>query len=153
MTVCALFSAGYPLDIVVCSALGADMYDSVYPTRTARFGVGLTHDGNIKLKQAQYAKDIRPVDPDCDCMTCKKYTRAALHGFFTRGTTLGSRILTYHNVAYMMRLTREMREAIQAQQFPQFVRYFISRQYPKGDCPEWVVSALSSAGISLKPDC
>lgn len=146
-----IFLPGYPLDIVVCSALGADMFDSVYPTRTARFGVGLTHDGTIKLKQAQYAKDLRPLDPECDCMTCKMYTRAALHSFFTRGTTLGSRVLTYHNVAYMMRLTREIREAIQRQEFPQFVREFLSRQYPKGNCPEWVKSALSSVGISLQP--
>jgi queuine tRNA-ribosyltransferase len=62
---------GYPLDILVCSALGADMYDSVYPTRTARFGVALVDSGVMKLKNAAFAKDMRPIDETCSCMTCR----------------------------------------------------------------------------------
>lgn len=142
--------SGYPLDIVVCSALGADMYDSVYPTRTARFGVGLTHDGLVKLKTAQYATDLRPVDPECNCLTCQKYSRAALHGLFTRGTVVGGRLLTYHNIAYMMRLSREMQEAIKQHRFPDYVRRFVSRLHPDGNIPDWVEAALEAAGISLR---
>jgi hypothetical protein len=59
---------GYPLDIVVCSALGADMYDCVYPTRTARFGTALVPEGVLKLKQNAMATDERPIDPTCPCM-------------------------------------------------------------------------------------
>ncbi|GMH38116.1 hypothetical protein BSKO_06000 [Bryopsis sp. KO-2023] len=145
-----VMGVGYPLDIVVCSALGADMYDSVYPTRTARFGVGLTHDGTVRLKNAATAKDTRPVDPECDCMTCRNYTRAALHGMFSKGNTASSRLLSYHNVAYMMRLAREMRESIKEQRFPQFVRMFMKRQHPHGDIPQWIRDAMASVDISLE---
>lgn len=67
-----VMGVGYPLDIVVCSALGADMYDSVFPTRTARFGVALVPSGNLKLKNAKYAKDFAPLDEECGCATCQK---------------------------------------------------------------------------------
>lgn len=92
---------GYPLDIVVCSALGADMYDSVYPTRTARFGVALVDAGVMKLKNAAFAKDMRPIDESCGCMTCKEYSRSYLHHVVTRGVASASILVTYHNVAYM----------------------------------------------------
>jgi len=63
-----VMGVGYPLDIVVCSALGADMYDCVYPTRTARFGTALVPEGVLKLKQNAMATDERPIDPTCSCM-------------------------------------------------------------------------------------
>jgi len=64
------------LDIVVCSALGADMYDCVYPTRTTRFGTALLPEGVLKLKHKAMADDTHPIDPTCPCMVCKNYTRA-----------------------------------------------------------------------------
>lgn len=82
---------GYAVDLVVCSCLGVDMYDCVFPTRTARFGtcllvpISLTHaltltpgaalvmEGTLQLKHARYAQDYRPIDPDCGCLVCKKY--------------------------------------------------------------------------------
>uniref|UniRef100_A0A453L150 tRNA-guanine(15) transglycosylase-like domain-containing protein n=1 Tax=Aegilops tauschii subsp. strangulata TaxID=200361 RepID=A0A453L150_AEGTS len=67
-----VMGVGYPLDIVVCSALGADMYDCVYPTRTARFGSALVPEGVLKLKQNAMATDERPIDPSCPCMVSAK---------------------------------------------------------------------------------
>eukprot|EP00878_Enallax_costatus_P011633 GHUV01012142.1.p1 GENE.GHUV01012142.1~~GHUV01012142.1.p1 ORF type:complete len:422 (+),score=93.24 GHUV01012142.1:621-1886(+) len=141
---------GYPLDIVVCSALGADMYDSVYPTRTARFGVALVDTGVMKLKNAAFAKDMRPIDESCNCMTCRQYSRSYLHHVVTRGVASASVLVTYHNVAYMQGLTRRIRQAIKEQCLPQFVRDFLLGMYPKCDVPQWVVDALDVAGISLE---
>ena len=139
---------GYPLDIVICSALGADMYDSVYPTRTGRFGTALVPTGVLKLRHACMAKDFRPIDPTCDCMVCKQYTRAYLHKLVTK-EPMGAILVTYHNVHYMMRLMREIREAIVAQRFPEYVREFVRGHYPDGDVPPWVVNALKAAEITL----
>jgi queuine/archaeosine tRNA-ribosyltransferase len=65
---CLRVAPRYPLDIVVCSALGADMYDCVYPTRTARFGTALVPEGTLRLKLAEMKNDMRPIDPTCTCM-------------------------------------------------------------------------------------
>ncbi|CAN6679007.1 unnamed protein product [Malus baccata var. baccata] len=98
-----VMGVGYPLDIVVCSALGADMYDCVYPTRTARFGTALVPEGVLKLKHKAMAEDTRPVDPTCDCMVCKNYTRAYIHCLVTKDA-MGSQLLSYHNLYYMMKV-------------------------------------------------
>jgi queuine tRNA-ribosyltransferase len=79
-----VMGVGYPLDLVVCSALGADMYDCVYPSRTARFGTALVPEGVLRLKTAAMATDYRPIDSECDCLVCKKYTRAYLHAKITK---------------------------------------------------------------------
>lgn len=140
---------GYPLDIVICSALGADMYDSVYPTRTARFGVALVPDGVLKLKNSAYARDYRPLDEECGCMVCRRYTRAFLHPLAAKGLAFAANLITYHNIAYMMRLSAQIREAIKEQRYPQFVRQYVARQFPRGDVPDWVRDGCQLAGISL----
>ncbi|RWW19504.1 hypothetical protein GW17_00016440 [Ensete ventricosum] len=94
-----VMGVGYPLDIVVCSALGADMYDCVYPTRTARFGTALIPE----LKNRAMANDERPIDPTCLCMVCRNYTRAYLHCVVTKDP-MGSQLVSYHNLSYMMRV-------------------------------------------------
>jgi queuine tRNA-ribosyltransferase len=131
---------GYPLDIVICSALGADMYDSVYPTRTARFGVALVPEGTLKLKSAAYAADYRPIDEGCDCMVCRRYTRAFLHPLAAKSLPFASNLITYHNVAFMQRLAADIRAAIREERMPQYVRDTVARHYPQvsgsvGGCP------------------
>ncbi|KAB1219973.1 Queuine tRNA-ribosyltransferase [Morella rubra] len=122
-----VMGVGYPLDIVVCSALGADMYDCVYPTRTARFGTALVPEGVLKLKHKAMADDTRPIDPTCACMgvlklkhkamaddtrpidptcacmVCRNYTRAYIHCLVTKDA-MGSQLLSYHNLYYMMKI-------------------------------------------------
>ncbi|GFR40021.1 hypothetical protein Agub_g556 [Astrephomene gubernaculifera] len=141
---------GYPLDIVVCSALGADMFDSVYPTRTARFGVALVPEGTLKLKNAANARDFRPLDPTCGCSVCARYSRAYLHNVVTRGIASAAILVTYHNIAYTQSLTRAMRAAIEEQRFPEWVRNYLRTMFPKGDVPGWVRDAMAVAGISLE---
>jgi tRNA-guanine family transglycosylase len=76
------------------------MFDSVYPTRTARFGVALVDGGVLKLKNSACAKDTRPIDESCDCMACRLYSRAYLHNLVARGVPSAAILVTYHNVAY-----------------------------------------------------
>ncbi|KAF3772775.1 Queuine tRNA-ribosyltransferase [Nymphaea thermarum] len=147
-----VMGVGYPLDIVVCSALGADMYDCVYPTRTARFGTALVPEGLLKLKHAVMADDIRPIDPTCTCMVCQNYTRAYIHSLVTKDA-MGSQLLTYHNLAYMMRLSSDLHTSIIEGRFPEFVCNFLKLQFPKGDVPEWVCNAMEVAGIDISECC
>jgi tRNA-guanine transglycosylase len=145
-----LMGVGYAVDLVVCSALGVDMYDCVYPSRTARFGTALlnTDGGLIHLKAAEFAKDYRPIDEECNCMVCQKYTRAYLHTIAGK-EELASQLITYHNIAYQMRLMNSLRDSIIDQTFPNFVRQFVKSQYPKNNIPEWIKDSLLVAGIII----
>jgi queuine tRNA-ribosyltransferase len=140
---------GYATDLVVCSALGVDMYDCVFPTRTARFGSALVPWGQVNLKSKQCAADFSPIDADCTCSTCRKHTRAYLHALLCQKEPLGCNLVTVHNVAYQLSLMRNLRQSILEGRFPLFVREFMSRMYPNGDYPPWAVDALSSVGIGL----
>lgn len=92
----------------------------------------------------------RPLDDGCPCMTCRRYTRAFLHNLVAKGIPHAAILVTYHNVAYTQRLTRQIRAAITEQRFPQFVQAFVARHFPDGDVPCWVVDALQEAGIDVK---
>lgn len=147
-----LMGVGYPLDLVVCTALGVDMYDCVYPTRTARFGTALADvpGGLVKLKNSPATEEDGPVDPGCDCAVCKHYSRAHLH-LLLKTDALGPQLITLHNIAYMMRLTRRMRAAVIAGAYPEFVRGFLATMFPAGDVPSWVLEACAEAGFDARP--
>ncbi|KAI9501838.1 Queuine tRNA-ribosyltransferase catalytic subunit 1 [Coemansia spiralis] len=138
---------GYAEDLVVCSALGVDMYDCVFPTRTARFGNALVRTGSLSLRQGKYKDDVSPIDKDCDCSTCKNYTRAYLHTTVTKETT-GCHLVTIHNIAFQMRLMRDIRQAIVNDQYPSFIREFAKLRFGK-TVPLWIVEALKSVNIDL----
>ncbi|XP_067952147.1 queuine tRNA-ribosyltransferase catalytic subunit 1-like [Watersipora subatra] len=139
---------GFAVDMVVCVALGSDMFDCVYPTRTARFGVALVPSGTISLKKAIYEKDFSPLDKDCKCSTCKSYTRAYIHCIITH-ETVACHLLSIHNIYYQLNLMRRIRESIMKDKFPEFVQEFMEEQFVKKDFPEWVVNALASVGVKL----
>ena len=110
-----VMGVGYPLDLVVCVALGIDMFDCVFPTRTARFGVALVDIGSLRLKSKEFERDLLPIEPYgsvCGCSTCRDYSKAALHAMLKQGTPLAAQVMTTHNIAYMMRLMRTMRQSI-----------------------------------------
>nr|GEV16941.1 queuine tRNA-ribosyltransferase catalytic subunit 1-like [Tanacetum cinerariifolium] len=130
-----VMGVGYPLDIVVCSALGADMYDSVYPTRTARFVTALVLEGVLRLKHQSMADDTRPIDSTCERMACKNYTRAYLHCLVTK-EAMGSQRLSYHNLHYMLQLSRNLHSSIIEGTFPEFICNFLMKMFPEGDVPE-----------------
>ncbi|XP_049868109.1 queuine tRNA-ribosyltransferase catalytic subunit [Pectinophora gossypiella] len=143
-----LMGVGLAIDLVVCVALGVDMFDCVFPTRTARFGCALINTGQLNLKQQKYETDLNPIDRDCSCSTCKNYTRSYLHCIVTV-ETVACHLISVHNIAFQMRLMRTMRENIEKGTFPQFVHKFVNDLYPDGNYPNWVVNSLNSVGINI----
>jgi queuine tRNA-ribosyltransferase len=150
---------GYPEDLVVSVALGADMFDCVWPTRTARFGNAVTKHGMLNLRQATHAADFGPIEEGCGCICCRPgglgVTRAFVHHNVSKETT-AAHLLTIHNVFYQLNLMREAWEAIIADKFPAFIRQFFDQLYP-GDAaeyPGWAVTALKTVGVDLyaKPE-
>jgi len=145
-----LMGVGYPLDLVVCVALGVDMFDCVWPCRTARFGTAIVPEGLLHLRKSKFADDFSPLDPTCQCMVCKNYTRAYLHSVVTK-EEVGCHLVTIHNISFMMNLMKSMREAMIENRFPQFVLDFLGRHFPQGKetYPLWVVEALTAAGLDV----
>ena len=141
---------GYAIDLVVCVALGVDMFDCVFPTRTARFGNALVPWGSVPLKQQKYEADTSPIDPDCSCYTCQHYSRAYLRTLIGK-ETIGCHLVTIHNLYYQLNLMRQVRESIMQDRFPAFVQGFVSKMYAL-NVPDWVSDAFSSVGIHLNKD-
>ncbi|HUY04052.1 MAG TPA: tRNA guanosine(34) transglycosylase Tgt [Rhodocyclaceae bacterium] len=107
-----LMGVGTPEDLVFAVAQGIDMFDCVMPTRNARNGWLFTRHGEVKIKNAQYKSDLRPVDESCGCYTCRNFSRSYLHHLQRTHEILGARLNTYHNLFYYQTLMRELREAI-----------------------------------------
>uniref|UniRef100_A0A336LVM2 Queuine tRNA-ribosyltransferase catalytic subunit 1 n=1 Tax=Culicoides sonorensis TaxID=179676 RepID=A0A336LVM2_CULSO len=143
-----LMGVGFATDLVVCVALGIDMFDCVFPTRTARFGCALVRKGQLNLKNKKYALDTNPIEDDCSCTTCKSYTRAYLHHIVTVQSVSCS-LLTIHNVAFQLKLMNDIRKAIQNQKYPDFVRNFIRNYFKEQEIPKWIIDALSAVNIDL----
>ncbi|KAF7272886.1 hypothetical protein GWI33_014364 [Rhynchophorus ferrugineus] len=143
-----LMGVGFAVDLVVCSALGVDMFDCVFPTRTARFGCALLMTGQINLRKKEYAMDFNPIDKDCTCNTCRNYTRAYLNGIVT-DLTVACHLLTEHNLAFQLRLMRTIRENILNGTFKEFVQDFMANLYPDKDYPSWIQDSLSTVNINL----
>jgi queuine tRNA-ribosyltransferase len=121
-----LMGVGTPLDIVDAVLRGIDMFDCVMPTRHARNGQLFTSAGVVKIRNAQYARDTSPVDPDCGCYTCGNYSRAYLRHLEKCGEILGPRLATIHNLHYYQRLMDSIRGAIANGALPQLRRTIAS---------------------------
>ena len=147
---------GYPEDLVVCVALGADMFDCVWPTRTARFGNAITKHGMLNLRHAKYANDFGPVEDNCGCVCCRKgegglnISRAFIHHIAAK-ETVGAHLLTIHNVWYQLDLMRSVRDAIIEDKYPAFLKQFFKDQHggDKSKFPDWAVEALLTVGVDL----
>ena len=119
-----LMGVGTPEDLVYGVAHGIDMFDCVMPTRNARNGWIFTRFGDIKIKNAKYRNDTRPLDETCQCYACRNFSRAYLHHLHRAGEILGARLNTVHNLHYYQQLMADMRQAIEADQFDSFVATF-----------------------------
>lgn len=131
-----LMGVGTPEDIVYAVSQGIDLFDCVLPTRNARHGVLFTRGGVLRIKNARYRNDTRPLDPACNCYTCRHFSRAYLHHLFRAGESLAGRLNTLHNLHYYQSLMRELREAIAAGRLADFVAAFQSAYggAPQGAC-------------------
>jgi queuine tRNA-ribosyltransferase len=115
-----LMGVGYPEDLVHAIGCGVDLFDCVLPTRSARTGKIFTSRGDLVIKNARWADDDRPLDPDCGCPTCARYSRAALRHFFVSREATSVVLLTVHNLHFYLSLMRSAREAIIAGRYDGF---------------------------------
>jgi len=122
-----LMGVGHPVDVLEAVARGVDMFDCVLPTRNARRGTVFISTGRLVVKNAAYANDERPLDPECDCYTCQRFSRAYLRHLFAAGETLAMRLASIHAVTQMVQLARRAREAVLKGSFAEFRRAFLSR--------------------------
>ena len=127
-----LMGVGFPQDLIAAVARGVDMFDCVLPTRNARNGSVFTKAGPLVVKNAAYAHDFRPLDPDCDCYTCRNFSRAYLRHLFQAGEILAPRLATLHSLAFYMWLMREIRRTIREGCFSSWSRKFLDR-YQKAE--------------------
>ena len=123
-----LMGVGTPEDLVDAVSAGIDMFDCVMPTRNARNGWLFTQYGDIKIKNAGYKHDLKPLDSDCTCYTCANFTRAYLHHLHKVGEILGARLNTIHNLHYYQVLMQNMRGAIEAGEFETFKTTFKTKR-------------------------
>ncbi|MGM0593952.1 MAG: tRNA guanosine(34) transglycosylase Tgt [Pseudomonadota bacterium] len=123
-----LMGVGKPEDIVEAVRRGVDMFDCVMPTRNARNGHLFTSEGVVKIRNAVHAHATGPLDPACDCYTCRNYSRAYLRHLEKTGEILGARLNTIHNLYYYQSLMRGLREAIGAGELEAFVNDFYARR-------------------------
>lgn len=143
---------GYADDIAVCIALGIDMFDCVFPTRTARFGTALTFTGPSNVSKWRDDSNV-PIEDDCKCWTCTHMSRAAL--FHIKDTPVCGQLLSLHNVEFQNRLTGYFREGIKKGEFDKYEQRFFRNKldtYPDRKYPQWIVDALASEGIPLNSE-
>ena len=108
---------------------GVDMFDCVEPTRIARHGMAMTSHGRISIKNAKFERDFTPLDPECDCYTCRNYSRAYLRHLFKAGETMSHMLLTEHNLRFLSKLSEDIRRSIEEDRFSEFKEEFYSKYY------------------------
>ncbi|PIX17408.1 tRNA guanosine(34) transglycosylase Tgt [Candidatus Desantisbacteria bacterium CG_4_8_14_3_um_filter_40_12] len=122
-----LMGVGAPEDILEAVETGVDMFDCVMPTRHARTGEVFTSNGPLVIRNAPCATDTTPIDAECSCYVCRNYSRAYIRHLIHVNEILGVRLTTWHNLAFMMNLMRQIRESIQQERFMEFKKEFLAR--------------------------
>lgn len=130
-----LMGVGFPDDLIEAVKRGIDMFDCVLPTRMARNHAALTRLGRLNLRNATFAEDVRPIDPDCTCYTCRTFTRAYLRHLIASGEILAATLLTIHNLYTLISLTDDLRQAVIDGQLDRFSDQFLTN-YQKHRAPE-----------------
>lgn len=129
-----LMGVGDPIDLIEGVIRGVDMFDCVLPTRLARHGNAFTRNGKMNLRNAKYKEDFSPIE-ECDCYACKNYTRAYIRHLLVANETFGARLLSIHNIRFLIRLMEELRIAIKEDRVLEYKEEFI-RKYSNGDVVE-----------------
>lgn len=122
-----LMGVGNPIDLIETAIRGIDMYDCVLPTRVARHGALMTHQGRININNEKYKEDFTPVDSECDCYTCKNYTKAYLRHLHKADELFGKSLLSIHNVRFLLQLSEDIRKAIQEDRLLDFKEEFLEK--------------------------
>ena len=127
-----LMGVGKPDDLIGAVKRGVDMFDCVLPTRSGRTGQAFTSRGTVNIKNARHILDQRPLDNNCDCHTCKNFSRAYLHHLFKAQEILGLMLLSLHNIHFYITLMKNIRNSIKLREFDKFEKVFL-QQYYSGD--------------------
>ena len=122
-----LMGVGDPIDIIEGVMRGVDMFDCVLPTRLARHGNAFTRMGKINIKNLKYKDDFTPIESDCDCYACKHYTKAYIRHLITADETFGARLLSIHNIRFLIKLVEELREAIKEKRLANYRESFLKK--------------------------
>lgn len=122
-----LMGVGSPDDLLEGVLRGVDMFDCVLPTRIARNGTAMTSVGKVVIKNAKYFDDFSPLDENCDCYTCRNYTKAYLRHLYKADEILSSRLMTYHNLRFLIKLMEQARQAILEDRFLDFKNDFFKK--------------------------
>ena len=122
-----LMGVGHPANLIEGIARGVDMFDCVLPTRNGRTGTVFTHEGKMNVKNRRYAEDFSPIDPECDCYACRNFTRAYVRHLYRAGEILAVRLLSWHNIHFLVRLVAGARQAIVEGRFGAYRREFMTR--------------------------
>lgn len=130
-----LMGVGTPDYLIEAVVRGIDMCDCVLPTRIARNGTALTSQGKLVVRNATYERDFTTLDPECDCYTCRNYTRAYIRHLIKCGEILGARLLSIHNLRFLVRLMENVRTAIEGDRLLEFREEFYKKYYPDGKRP------------------
>ncbi len=128
-----LMGVGSPDSLVRGAIYGVDMFDCVLPTRIARNGTAMTSMGRLVVRNAKFARDFTPLDPNCDCYTCRSYSRAYLRHLVKAEEIFGLRLISYHNLYFLLRLMEKVREAIRQDRLLDFGEQFIKQYYGTTD--------------------
>lgn len=126
-----LMGVGEPIDIIEGVIRGVDLFDCVIPTRLARHGNAYTRHGRCNMKNSKYKRDFTPLEEDCDCYACKHYTKAYIHHLIHTDEVFGARLLSIHNIRFLIRLTEELRAAIKNDTILDYKEKFIEDYYGK----------------------
>jgi len=132
-----LMGVGDPIDIIEGVIRGVDMFDCVLPTRLARHGNAFTRDGKINIKNAKYKEDFSPIEENCDCYTCRNYTKAYIRHLIVCDEMLGGRLLSIHNIRFLIKLTEELRMAIKDNNILEYRKNFLEKYNKTTD---WISS-------------
>ena len=124
-----LMGSGTPHDIVRSIECGIDMFDCVMPTRNARNGTAFISTGKLTIRNSKYKSDFSPLDPNCNCITCKGYSRAYLRHLMNTEEILGLRLLSYHNIHFYIKLLEEIRKSIADNKFAKLKRRILCCQF------------------------
>jgi queuine tRNA-ribosyltransferase len=124
-----LMGVGSPDALIEGSIRGIDMFDCVLPTRIARNGTAMTSQGRVVVRNAKYARDFTALDPECDCYTCRNYTKAYLRHLIKADETFGLRLITYHNLYFLLELMKQVRQAILEDRLLDFRDAFMMKYY------------------------
>jgi queuine tRNA-ribosyltransferase len=122
-----LMGVGTPIDLITAVDSGIDMFDCVLPTRVARNGTLYTWQGKVSIKREQYKRDPKPLDENCDCYTCKNFSRAYLRHLYYAGEILSARLNTVHNLHFYLTLMKKVRQSLEDGTWNSFKQQCLTR--------------------------